>query len=409
MLKILIVEDNNDKLRCIVKCLSSVRGISVEDIAFQPDAISAKRLLRENKYDLLIVDIAIPDRIDQPPSMDGGIRLLQEITERSGFRMPDHIIGLTGFAELHQAAQASFGAKSWRVIQYDPASDDWETQVRARAEHIVACRMSSNGLLPEFQSHLAVVCALDSPELQAVLRLDWNWAMHAVRGDSSIYYRGEIPQLGRKLIVYAAAASRMGMTATSILSSKMIQVFRPKYLAMVGIAAGIPGRTELGDVIAADPTWDYSSGKIERSPGETQARFQSAPHQISLSSTLRNHLRLLASDNQALARIAGEWPGKRSPTPLRLHIGPLASGPSVLADGEQRTAIIQQHRKLLGIEMETYALFAAAEEASEPRPMAFSLKSVCDFSDGSKNDDYQGYAAYTSAQMLRVFVERNLS
>jgi nucleoside phosphorylase len=67
-----------------------------------------------------------------------------------------------------------------------------------------------------------------------------------------------------------------------------------------------------------------------------------------------------------------------------------------------------QHRKLVGIEMETYGVFAAGRECTLPQPKVFALKSVCDFGDEEKNDSWQHYAAFTSAQALRVFVEKFL-
>lgn len=91
-----------------------------------------------------------------------------------------------------------------------------------------------------------------------------------------------------------------------------------------------------------------------------------------------------------------------------MHIGPVASGASVLEDQKIADSIVQQHRKLIGIEMEGYAVLASAEEAPLPQPKAFVIKSVCDFADTEKNDEYREYAAYTSAAVLKVFVERYL-
>jgi nucleoside phosphorylase len=69
---------------------------------------------------------------------------------------------------------------------------------------------------------------------------------------------------------------------------------------------------------------------------------------------------------------------------------------------------MQQHRKLLGIEMESYGVLAAAEESPRPQPIAFAIKSVCDFADLEKSDSFQHYAAYTSAEVLRRLVEEYL-
>lgn len=78
-----------------------------------------------------------------------------------------------------------------------------------------------------------------------------------------------------KEVVYAASASRVGMPSASIISLKLISAFKPKYLAMTGITAGVPGKTRLGDVIAADPSWDWGSGKWEMRDGEL--KFMPAP------------------------------------------------------------------------------------------------------------------------------------
>jgi nucleoside phosphorylase len=63
---------------------------------------------------------------------------------------------------------------------------------------------------------------------------------------------------------------------------------------------------------------------------------------------------------------------------------------------------------VIGLEMENYGFFHAAAHASHPRPMAFSVKSVCDFADQDKGDAFQRYAAYTSAQVVYHFADRYL-
>jgi nucleoside phosphorylase len=55
--------------------------------------------------------------------------------------------------------------------------------------------------------------------------------------------------------------------------------------------------------------------------------------------------------------------------------------------------------------MEAYPLLFACSHAAEPKPKGFVVKSVCDFADESKNDDYQDYAAYTSANVCAQLIE----
>ena len=58
--------------------------------------------------------------------------------------------------------------------------------------------------------------------------------------------------------------------------------------------------------------------------------------------------------------------------------------------------------------METYAIFDAAVDSPAPRPVAFSLKSVSDFADSEKTDQFQRYTAYTSARCLQWLAEEHL-
>ena len=175
---------------------------------------------------------------------------------------------------------------------------------------------------------------------------------------------------------------------------------------MTGITAGVPGKTRLGDVIAADPSWDWGSGKWVMQGKDL--KFMPAPHQLGIEPEIRSKLKLMSNDHAALSSIRNSWPANLPENELKLHIGPLASGASVLADGSITEMIKTQHRELLGIEMETYGVFAAAEECTAPRPKVFSLKSVVDFADSAKNDRFRRYAAYTSAKTMCHLVENYL-
>jgi nucleoside phosphorylase len=112
--------------------------------------------------------------------------------------------------------------------------------------------------------------------------MDVGWDWHSLQLDNEIsaFHEGSFQNEGEKRRVVAGCAPRVGMTASAIHAMKMIGAFRPRYLAMVGIAAGLRGSCNMGDIIVADPTWDYGSGKWATREGETV--FEIAPRQISL-------------------------------------------------------------------------------------------------------------------------------
>lgn len=405
MVRVLVVEDNADKLRRVVTCLLSVTGLTRDAIDDARDANTAKRMLREGSYDLLILDISLPTYADEMPTPGAGLNLLRELQERDVYRLPAQIVGLTGLQDALEEARPHFDSEALQLVPFDVASRSWEDKLRRIAGRVV---QASRARAPSIGHgvHLCVVTALASPELEAVLDLPWNWTIRPDADDPTTYHQGTVQVRGDKLEVVAAAASRMGMQASAVLAAKMSMTFRPRYLAMTGIMAGIRGQCELGDVIAADPTWDYQSGK--RTLRNGLPAFSSSPHQIALDPFVRGKLARMAQDSTALDRIRRGWRGQVGNTLLRMHVGPVASGAAVLEDPAEVERIRLQHRKTLGVEMETYGVYVAAQECPAPQPRCFSLKSACDFADTLKNDDHQAYAAYTSASALRFFVEEHL-
>jgi nucleoside phosphorylase/CheY-like chemotaxis protein len=399
-MRILVVEDDQDKLRQVLKALSA-GGAKDEAIDIARDARQAKLQAKQSQYDLMVLDLVIPTHPAESPTQDGGVGLLLELKERDRFHMPREVVGLTAFADMRDEAADLFAQDMWSIIIYDPTTEQWSDQLSRKVSHLLVAERAVTVL--GFESHLCVVTALQI-ELDALLRLPWQWHEFQRPSDITLYFQGEVICGGKTRKVYAASAPRMGMTATAVLATKMIEAYRPELIAMTGIAAGVKGRCDLGDVIVADPSWDWGSGK--HSTAEGVARFAAAPHQIPISAVMRMRIERLARQPQICEEIRQSWPGEPPSTSLKVLIGPVASGASVLADQDKVSTIEQQHRKLLAIEMETYGLFAAAAEARVPQPIAFSLKGVSDFANEGKGDSLQRYAAYASAGILRNLIER---
>jgi nucleoside phosphorylase len=405
MARFLVVEDDTEKLRRVILCLRGISGISFDNIDNARDANAAKQLLRANSYDLLVLDVSLPARADEAPTPGAGLDLLNEIQSRDIYNVPMHIVGLTAYEEALKVAKPQFDLDVLQLVHYDPSSSDWQEKLtRIATRSINSAGKSAAPITYDFD--LCVIAALAKPELQAVLNLPWNWSDHEISNDPTQYHVGTYENGGVKRRVIAASAARMGMQASAVLASKMIMSFRPRYVAMTGILAGIEGTCELGDIVIADPTWDYGSGK--RTIREGEPVFAASPHQIALNPFLRSKLTRMAQDTELMDKIRREWSGTRRNGVLSAHIGPVASGAAVLEDQAIVATVLSQHRKTVGVEMETYGVFVAGEECGAPAPAVFSLKSVCDFANTEKNDNHQDYAAYTSAAALRFFAETYL-
>jgi nucleoside phosphorylase len=188
----------------------------------------------------------------------------------------------------------------------------------------------------------------------------------------------------------------------------MIHAFRPKYIAMVGIAAGVRDRVKYGDVIIANPCWDWGSGKHTHRSSDGVARFAAAPFQAHHDGGLREQCQALAADQPVLDEIRRGWNGDTPEHALSARVGPLASGAAVLADEDVMARIAEQHREIIGVEMEGYGVFVAAEESAEPRAKALVIKSVVDYGGTEKDDRFQGYGAYTAAAFLAALARKHL-
>jgi len=72
----------------------------------------------------------------------------------------------------------------------------------------------------------------------------------------------------RPLRVAVARAGDMGAVAATNALIPLVQAYRPRCVAMCGVCAGRPGKTNLGDVIAAERLFFHDTGK--QLPGDVQ-------------------------------------------------------------------------------------------------------------------------------------------
>jgi nucleoside phosphorylase len=205
------------------------------------------------------------------------------------------------------------------------------------------------------------------------------------------------------LRVVATASTSMGLTAAAIATTQLILQFRPRLVAMIGIAAGTrSGNKQFGDVLVADPSVDYASGKYVNVDGVRE--FLPHPYPIGINARLRSVLQRYVGNRAVFANIRDGWKGQTPPGPNRLHIGPLGAADQVIDDPTRVLEITKNWRKLVGVEMETYAVYRACHESPEPKPRVVSFKSVCDFA-AEKTDSWQEYAAFTASRFAVDFLK----
>lgn len=400
-MRILIVDDFQSKYDRFIAGLELV-GISRADIMLVTNANDARDCLENTAYDLMVLDVVLPLRAGDAPRDQNSIDLLIELASSDSLLRPRQIVGITAHDELVSKVAPIFKERLWTVVSYKEGQDEWIKQLLNCAVYLLGG--ADRGLARKPGVDLAIVCALHTPELAAVLQLPWDFKPARPIDDHTFVHDGKFLSDNSAYSVVAVAAPRMGMVSTALTAAKVIEILRPRCIVMIGICAGVKGKANVGDVILIDPCWDWQSGKRVRDKDDN-ATFSVAPHQLDVPSMVRSHVEQLRADSEALNGISNKWKGDL-PGKLRVVIGPVASGSAVLADGQVISEIREHNRELCGIEMEAYGLYAAARIAPNPQPIAFALKAVCDFADSDKDDKHQSYAAFTSANVAALLFER---
>lgn len=403
-MRILIADDHPARYEPLLLKLKSLGFDTTKEICFVVCADEAASELESKQYDLLILDIILPQYKYNPATTHTySLDLLHRIHVDEEINKPGKVIGITADKAAAIAASDQFDENTWAIIDYTPQADTWMHRIVNCVEYLKKNKNNELCTAKKRSVDIAVICALETPELDAVLSLPWNWQSSRPVDDSVFVNDGWFYVGQTKVTVAAAFSTRMGMVSTAIKSLLIINSLRPKILVMTGICAGVKEKVGLGDVLFADPAWDFQSGKRVIDGGTR--KFSFAPHQLPADHRIRSHFEQLRSDKiffTGLPKLFSE----NCEFTTSLRIGPVASGSAVLADGITIEEIKDQQRELLGVEMEIYGLYAAAFNVSGLQPRVFALKGVCDYADPDKKDEAQAYAAFASAKVLERFFEK---
>lgn len=400
-MKILVVDDHPNRYKDLESNLLA-NNVGSPEIAFCNNSFKAAELLESNDYDLMVLDVLIPKRPEQDADKTNSIELLVSLMETGDYCIPKRVIGITGDETAALEAEPVFEKYFWTVLSYKPDNLEWLHTLTSCCVYLGNSKEKDDQ--ESFRNDIVVLCAVRASELPYILDLPYGFSSAEPIDDETFVYKGQFHTQSQNRSIIVACAPRMGMVATANLAVKMIVNFRPKYIVMLGICAGVKGKTKLGDILFVDPSWDWQTGKFIKDDDGAPRQLLD-PDYIAANSRVRAHADLISSDKRFMRDIVDSWNGNKPEAP-RFKVGPVASGSAVLANPDMISDINVQNRNLLGIEMEVYGLYAACQSVSNPRPGFFAVKSVCDFADEFKNDEFQPYAAYSSAKWLELYLKR---
>lgn len=267
---------------------------------------------------------------------------------------------------------------------------------------------------------VAIITAIYK-EYEQVTRLLQNSTIPPFKDPSrTTYFQGELQIIPDKNIkVLVACANQMGMTSAASLASKLIYRFTPRVVAMVGIAAGISG--EIGDIMIPDILWDYGSGRSELVEKKILGFYKKeievfTPYRfpITIKQDLIAELIRITREtdiNQTVFDLGSGVDFDNKSQRIKSRIGPFVSGSAVIANDKILAQIKKQDGKLVGFDMEAFAVaYACSVSDISPQPISIILKSISDYGNKKKShkdkDKHQEYAAFTSANLFILLLRR---
>ncbi|WP_081783652.1 phosphorylase family protein [Xylanibacter brevis] len=413
MLKVLIVDDTQEKIIEIRRVLTGFVD-EPDDVPICGSIRDALKACSNTRYDLVILDLFIPYKAGEDPNPTNAQSFLKLIKEDDDYICPVFVIGITRAQDLTEY-KSFFEAETMQVLYYADNDDTWKGQLNNRLNYLTGVKRKL-GITYEYDYDVAIINALQTPEHEIMKEtLGTEWKEVNLDDDKTTTYYATVLKGdgGENIKCVSCYASQMASIASAALTTKMILRFHPRYLFMTGICAGLKGNNiGFGDVLVASQVWDGMSGKfkeLNKEDADPEMIFEPDYRQITLDADMQNIINRLKDKKELLAQIKDGFSGAKPDTPLNIHVGPMTSVPAVIAS-EKKIADLKAHaRKLIGIEMESYGVFYAAEQAHRLRPKyTISIKSASDLADKDKTDIYQPYASYTSAAIMKYIIENEL-
>jgi nucleoside phosphorylase len=245
----------------------------------------------------------------------------------------------------------------------------------------------------------AVVTALKHERDALLQRLEDVTPM-TFGNDPYTYYRGALtlPDGHERYELVVIQLLGVGNNEATAGTVRLIERWSPTYVLFVGIAGGVQGKVALGDVIVADFVYYYELAK-QTSTGP-QIRGQQFPTNRVLYGRAQNYE---ATEWRSLIGVAAPNTDAVAMSIPAVHFGTIGSGEKIVADSKTLKKLLQACPQLRAVAMEGAGVALAALNSGDP-PGLLEVRSICDFANEHKNDDWQYYAAHTAAAFTIGFL-----
>jgi nucleoside phosphorylase/CheY-like chemotaxis protein len=421
-MKILIIDDDARKRERVSHALTSgVEGAVLQVATTYEEALQA---LRGQYFDLVILDLLLPGG-GNGPSEAFSRAIIHQILSGSGMIPPMHIIGLTAYGEIAEQERSFYDEHLFALETYSETGDQWRSRLRSKIEYLRRSRQAAAAYKANnFDLDVFVLTARYTneyvPARKALLR--------NVVGDRHPLWKGDISfgmlelSGGRRLNAAVACVAEMGMAPTASVASHAISVFRPRLIGMVGMCCGFAADEcasprRIMDAIVVRDVACWEEGKYLEL-ADSSSEFRSRAKVRIVDDQIRDEVdRIVERGSDTLAPVLSRFSKSAAYKSIRDHFGDrvretpevkfgsIVSGSSVIADEAVVRDIISRHPSAIGLDMEIYGLYAAAERAPGIRPSVVGVKGVADFGELHKDDKAQRAATQVAASVFKSIVD----
>lgn len=204
-----------------------------------------------------------------------------------------------------------------------------------------------------------------------------------------------IYEVSATLTVICTSVLGMGQINAALAVTEAIDYYDVSKIILTGICGGIDTEMKYGDIIISDQIVDYELAKIK--PDEDQVRWNVYRSDFELGQSMK----VFRSDNW-ISYLKRVFPDPKYKKP-NVYSGIVLSGNKVIANREKIKQFTKMWDKAVAVEMEASGIAATLYQRKK-RLSFVMVKSICDFADSGKSDEWQEYAACASAAFVLDYI-----
>lgn len=131
MIRVLIIDDEQDKIDAIY---STVKSLKVDNIDISKNVIDSISLLKNHKYDVVLLDLNLPIKHNSRVRSDSGLSILKMLCE-GGMNVPNSIIGLTSYDKLYDQYRRDFQELDFSLYDFNK-SEEWGVALKNKIKWV---------------------------------------------------------------------------------------------------------------------------------------------------------------------------------------------------------------------------------------------------------------------------------